>query len=191
MSAQRRTRTLAGLVAAAAATALIAPAAVAEGDMPEGQPVMCSGRSDPSMTVTAHANGTPKYVLNLETDAVGHPTGVLVLGRFLDRVYVDDFCRFWQHLPGQEYGGHEGGELPPEDATTAHAVGFGSLPDGTRVLVRTDVRETDEGAVFRARYRPMGAHAGHEDGTATTHVDEEWTAVPAEGWAPLDHLDLR
>jgi hypothetical protein len=115
---------------------------------------------------------------------------VLILGRSADRVYVDDFCRLWQHLPGQEYGGHHDGEDPPEGTTTAHAVGIGVLPDGTEVLVRTDVRETEEGAFFRARYRLLGASGGHEDDGAMGH-DEEWTAVPAEGWAPLDHMDLR
>lgn len=190
MSPRITTRMRVALVGAAATAALLAPAAVAKGEEAGGLPGMCTGRSDPSTTVIAHANGAPKYVLNLETDAAGRPTGVLILGRSGDRVYVDDFCRLWQHLPGQEYGGHEDGHESLEGATTAHAVGIGTLKDGTRVLVRTDVRETDEGAFYRARYRPLGASGGHEDDGATAH-DDQWTAVPSEGWAPLDRMDLR
>lgn len=188
----RTTRMFVVLAAAAGATLLAAPAAGAM-EEPGGLPEMCTGRSDPSTTLNAHANGTPKYVLNLETDAAGAPTGVLVLGRSADRLYVDDFCRFWQHVPGQEGGEHGGGEEADEAIATAHAVGFGQLADGTRVLVRTDVRETDEGSFFRARYRPMGGH-GEEGGPAPAAMAEdegEWVTVPAEGWAPLDLLNLR
>ncbi len=198
MSARITTRMRVALVGAAATAALLAPAAVANGEESAGLPGMYRGRSDPSTTVIAHANGTPKYILNIETDAAGQPTGVLILGRSADRVYVDDFCRLWQHLPGQEYGGHGDGHESLEGATTAHAVGIGTLKEGTRVLVRTDVRETDEGAVYRARYRPLGASGGHEDDGATAHDesadtahDDQWTAVPAEGWAPLDRMDVR
>ncbi len=183
MPARSNSRFLLGLAVAASTALLTAPTAVAAGET--GLPGMCTGRSDPLTSLTAHANGTPKYVLNLESDESGHPTGVLVLGRGPGRVYVDDFCRLWQHLPGQlpEGEGHPGEEVD-EDATTAHAVGIGSLQDGTRVLVRTDVRENDEGRAFRVRYRVMGAHG--EDGT-----DEAWTRLPVEGWAPLDLFILR
>jgi hypothetical protein len=160
-------------------------------------PGMCLGRSDPGMTLTAHANGTPKYILNLETDATGDPTGVLILGRSKTRVYADDLCRFWQHMPGQEPGGGMG-EDAEEGATTAHAVGIGMLADGTRVLVRTDVRVNEEGMFFRARYRVMGQHGdesvtaaaddGHDDGG---HEDDSWTRIPTEGWAPLNQFNLR
>lgn len=192
MSARTTMKSLVALAAAAGVTALAAPAAGAI-EEPGGQPAMCTGRSDPLTTLNAHANGTPKYVINLQTDAVGSPTGVLVLGRAADRLYVDQFCRFWQHVPGQEAGGHSGGEEADEAIATAHAVGFGQLVDGTRVLVRTDVRETDEGYFFRARYRPMGGHG--EDAAsapaAMTEDEGEWVTVPAEGWAPLDGMNLR
>ena len=91
------------------------------------------------------------------------------------------------------WGENGGGEEADEAIATAHAVGFGQLADGTRVLVRTDVRETDEGSFFRARYRPMGGH-GEEGGPAPAAMAEdegEWVTVPAEGWAPLDLLNLR
>jgi len=174
------TRLLVGLAAAASTTLLAASAAVASGD--PGRPGMCTGRSDPLVTLNAHANGATKYILNLETDADGDPAGVLVLGQGASRVYVDDLCRFWQHVPGQEPEG-EGhaveGEVD-EGATIAHAVGVGHLTDGTDVLVRSDVRETEEGRFFRVRYRATGQHD-----------DEAWTRVPVEGWAPLKQLNLR
>ncbi len=205
MSARRATRFLVGLAAAASTTLLAAPAAVAAGDT--GLPGMCSGRSDPGMTLNAHANGSTKFVLNLETDATGAPTGVLILGQGSSRVYVEDLCRFWQHLPGQvpEGEGHEGEDVD-EGATTAHVVGIGFLTDGTKVLVRADVRENEEGRVFRVRYRVMGQHGegetgetgdeGHEGGggspgTDEGHEDEAWTMAPIEGWAALKQLNLR
>ena len=183
MSTRRMARIFSGLVAAASTTLLAAPSAVAAGD--GGLPGMCSsGQPAPLTTLNAHANGTPKYLLNLETDAAGDPTGVLVVGRGADRLYVDDLCGFWQHQPGQ-VPGHDGEEVP-EGATIVHAVGIGTLRDGTRVLARTDVRETDEGTSFRVRYRPMGQHGEGED-----EGEESWTRVPVEGWAPLDLLNLR
>lgn len=186
-----------GLVVGASALAIQVPAgsAVAAGELPE----MCSGRSDPSLTINAHANGEPKYILNLSTDDAGRPTGALVVGRSADRIYVDEFCRFWQHLPGQEPGGdgRDGGDSGVESgATVAHAVGIGSLADGTRVLVRTDVRATDEGMFYRLRYRVMDGHG--ETSTTTemaetgeVHEDDAWSTVPAEGWARLDLLKFR
>ena len=195
MSAGSTTRFLVGLTAAGATALLAAPAAVAAGE--SGLPGMCTGRSDPFVTLNAHANGTPKFILNLETDATGHPDGVLILGQGASRVYVDDLCRFWQHVPGQvpEGGGHDGegheGEDVDEGATTAHAVGIGSLTDGTKVLVRTDVRENDEGRFFRVRYRVMGQHGGETAAVDEGHDDEMWTRVPVEGWAPLKQLNLR
>lgn len=192
MSARRTTRLLVGLAAAASTTLLAAPAAVAAGE--SGLPGMCSGRSDPGMTLNAHANASTKLVLNLETDATGAPTGVLIVGQGSSRVYSDALCRFWQHVPGQvpEGGDHEGeaGEDVEEGATTAHAVGIGYLTDGTKVLVRADVRENEEGRFFRARYRVMGMH-GESEGGEQTHEDEAWTTVPTEGWAPLKQLNLR
>lgn len=161
----------------------------------EGQPAMCQGRTDASTTLIAHANGEPKMILNLETDAAGLPTGALILGRGGDRVYAETFCRLWRHLPGQEPDG--AGEAVDESATTAHAVGVGTLRDGTRVLVRADVRETEEGAFFRVRYRAMGQHGGEDEGSAGhdagghDETDENWTRVPVEGWLRLDRLMLR
>lgn len=191
MSAHTRTRTRAALVGPIAAALLLVPTAFAQGDEAgTGQPGMCTGRSDASLTVVAHAYGAPKYITNVETDPDGRPTGVLILGKSPDRLYVDDFCRLWQHLPGQEYGGHDEGVPPAEGTTTAHAVGIGTLSDGTRVLVRTDVRQTEDGAFYRIRYRPLGGSGDHDDHlTVTGH--EEWTAVPTEGWAPLDRLVVR
>ena len=193
MTTRRTATVLLGLATAASTTLLTAPVAVAAGET--GLPEMCSGRSDPSMTLNAHAYGDPKFVLNLETDPTGAPTGVLILGKGADRVYVDDLCRFWQHLPGQvpEGGGHEGEEMD-ETATTAHAVGLGTLADGTRVLVRSDVRENDEGTFFRVRYRVMGMHGGEETVSTTAeegHDEESWVRIPLEGWAPLDLMNLR
>ncbi len=195
MSARRATRLLVGLAAAASTTLLAAPAAVAAGDA--GRPGMCTGRSDPLTRLNAHASVSPKFVLNVETDSAGLPTGVLILGRGADRVYVDDICRVWQHLPGQEPDG--AGEDVDETATTAHAVGLGALADGTPVLVRSDVRENADGTFFRVRYRVMGPHAGggttepggQVDGSEGEHDDEAWTRVPLEGWAPLDGMNLR
>jgi hypothetical protein len=197
MSATRTRRFLVGAVATVSSM-LLAPAAVAAEH--DGQPGMCSaGQPAPLMTLNAHANGTPKFVLNLETDASGVPSGVLILGRGEQRVYTDDLCNFWEHQPGQVPGGeghdgegHAGEAEVPEGATIAHAVGIGHLTDGTEVLVRADVRETEEGAFFRARYRALGQHEeaeGTDGGEA--HEDEAWTWVPGEGWLPLDHLKIR
>jgi hypothetical protein len=180
---------VAGVTAVGATVLSAVPAATASEET--GLPGMCAGRSDPMMRMNAHAGGTPKLVLNLGTDAAGAPTGVLVAGRGADRVQSVDLCRFWQHLPGQEPG--HGGEVVEEGATTAHAVGMGTLQDGTSVLVRADVRATEEDTVFRVRHRPLGAHdheEGHEGGD-DGHDDDAWTMIPSEGWAPLDRLDLR
>jgi hypothetical protein len=201
---------------AAAAGLVIVPsgAAGAEGSTLPG---MCNGvRNAPSMVLNAHASGgsstAGKYILNLETDPSGAAEGVLIVGTGATRVYVDQICRFWQHLPGMEPGGggHESGEggmghdssdghVPGEEAegaTIAHAVGIGSLQDGTRVLVRTDVRDTEEGTFFRVRYREMGQHGGEEGHDAAgeageTHEEESWTMIPVEGWAPLTLMKLR
>lgn len=167
-------------------------------------PGMCNGRSDANVVLNAHAQ-EPKYILNISTDAIGVPYGVLILEKGATRLYADLFCRVWQHLPGQPTGSECEGELPPgtdsslEGAITAHAVGMGTLRDGTEVLVRTDVRETEEGKFFRVRYRTMGSHDGHDSGPVLPSAheddvgceDETWTRIPAEGWAPLKLLNLR
>ena len=167
-------------------------------------PGMCKGRSDANVVLNAHAQA-PKYILNISTDSIGVPYGVLILEKGATRLYSDLFCRVWQHLPGQPTGDECEGELPPgtdsshEGAITAHAVGFGTLRDGTEVLVRTDVRATEEGKFFRVRYRTMGSHGGHESGLVLPSAhedddgceDETWTRIPAEGWAPLKQLNLR
>lgn len=183
------------------ATALQPADVAAEG--PE-IPGMCNGRTDPNVVLTAHANGrsngVPKYILNLWTDSTGKPFGVLILGRGENRLIVEEWCRLWQHVPGQEPEGGSGqceaddheGEVEDEGATIAHAVGIGRLRDGTKVLVRTDVRGTEEGMFFRVRYREMGAH--HEEVSTLAEddgcEDDSWTRVPLEGWAPLDQLRL-
>jgi hypothetical protein len=192
-------------MAAVAGLALFASATPAVAEGPE-LPGMCMGRSDAGMVLNAHANGTPKYVLNLETDAAGVPSGVLIIRRGAERLRIDRFCRMWQHLPGQEPGGgheggghegggHEGGGAGEEGATIAHAVGLGQLADGTRILVRTDVRGVEEGTFFRVWYRPMGQHGGGEEPHAVAaeepHEEESWVKLPAEGWLPLDMLKLR
>lgn len=167
-----------------------------------GLPGMCNGRHDANVLINAHANRPDKYILNLETDAAGNPTGVLILGKGKDRLYVDDWCRVWQHLPGQPYPDTCEGETPTEGAITAHAVGL-TMKDGQQVLVRTDVRSTDEGQFFRVRYRTLESHegeddhegggggGGHEDGEGGGCEDETWTKVPAEGWAPLNTMNVR
>jgi hypothetical protein len=201
-----RTRIVAAMAGVCAPGVLLLGVVGPAGAEGEQEPGMCMGRSDAGMVLNAHATGSPKFILNLGTDAAGHPDGVLILGRGSTRLRVDDLCRFWMHMPGQEPGaGHEGGdhgegmEEVPEGATVAHAVGIGQLGDGTRVLVRADVRETEEGRSFRVRYRAMGQHGGEEGhdvalaepGTEEGHDDEAWTRFPVEGWAALDMLKLR
>lgn len=183
--------------------ALQAPGAIgsaAAADGP-GLPGMCNGRTDPETLVIAHApadTGTPKYVLNVWTDGAGLPTGILVFEQDGRRLYVDQFCRVWQHLPQQPPGPCM--EEMPNGATTAHAVGIGTLRDGTKVVVRTDVRETHEGEdadskVFRLRYKPMGTP--HEEAAAGTAGHDEdgcsgdWTRFPAEGWASLSKMKVQ
>lgn len=166
-------------------------------------PGMCNGRTDANVVLNAHANGqlrAPKYILNISTDASGHPTGTLVVGQGKDRLLVEEWCRLWLHIPGTTPGGsdqcegEEGDDPNAEGAINAHAVGIGWYK-GQQVLVRTDVRQTDEGKSFRIRFRAMGQH--HEDsGIAAADEgggceDESWIRVPAEGWAPLAQLNVR
>lgn len=109
---------------------------------------------------------------------------------------VDEWCRLWHHRPGDtpQGGGQcedDEGHEPGEGAINAHAVGIGRA-GGKSVLVRTDVRQTEEGMFFRVRYRDMGQH--HEELLAAAEDDgcddDNWTRVPVEGWAPLDQLRL-
>jgi hypothetical protein len=198
---------LAGLLTGAGFLLAAAPA-VAEGPTLPG---MCNGRSDELVVVTAHAVGqqarsSAKFVLNLATDAVGHPSGVLVAGQGSSRLEVDEWCRLWQHIPGTPTQGQCQGD--PEGAVIVHAVGVSSLRDGTRILVRVDARGTEDGEFYRLRYKPMGGgHEGEEGhtpggGGEDGHTpgggdeggcgdDEGWTRVPAEGWAPLTLLKVR
>jgi len=197
---EHRSKVIGGFAAAFVAVAVVTTMGTG-GSAAEGPelPGMCNGRTDSNVVVNAHANSTVKYILNVSTDAAGVPSGVLILSKGAQRVYVDEFCRVWQHLPGQEPGGGgacEEGDVP-EGAAIVHAVGIGQLRDGTRVLVRTDARETEEGAFFRVRYREMGGH-DEEHPTALAHddegcseEDESWTRVPSEGWAPLKLFNLR
>ncbi len=171
----------------------------------EGNPLpgMCNGRTEANVVLIAHANGingkpagVPKYILNLYTDASGQPFGALVLGQGKARLQVDEWCRLWYHRPGDtpQGGGQcedDEGHEPGEGAINAHAVGIGRA-GGKSVLVRTDVRQTEEGMFFRVRYRDMGQH--HEELLAAAEDDgcddDNWTRVPVEGWAPLDQLRL-
>ncbi|HZD86916.1 MAG TPA: hypothetical protein VE088_02805 [Gaiellaceae bacterium] len=159
---------------------------------------MCSGRTDPNLVVIAHANGrpglVPKFILNVSTDADEVVTGSLVLGRGADRLVATDWCRAWQHIPGTQ---GKCGEEYPEGATTAHAVGYGTLRDGTRVLVRSDVRQTEKGGVFRVRYRVPPADEGSQT-EGDSCEDDSWTWLPPrtegeeedEGWYPLRQVQV-
>jgi hypothetical protein len=205
MKRDTRGRVIAGLVTACSVAVLGwvlgSPGIGAEGSQLPG---MCQGRSDPNVVLNAHAQ-SPKLILNVSTDQLGVPYGVLILEKGALRLYADLFCRLWQHLPGQPTGGECEGETPddaatePEGATIVHVVGLGNLKDGTAVLVRADLRETEEGKFFRLRYRVMGSHGGHENETIAPAAhddgggceDETWTRFPAEGWAPLKLLKAR
>lgn len=173
---------------AALSVTVSVPGAAAQG---HELPGMCNGRSDPNVVLNAKATGSgpaaPKYILNLETDALGAPTGAMVLGRGAGRLMVTDWCRLWQHRPGQP-SGHGCGDPGEEGAINAHAVGIGMLRGTGEVLVRTDVRATEEGKLFRVRYRALGG--GHDE-TEEGCEDESWTRVPAHGWLPLDRLKVR
>lgn len=162
-------------------------------------PGMCNGRSDANVVLNAHANGqfrAPKYILNIATDASGQPMGTLVVGQGKDRLLVEEWCRLWMHVPGTEPGGGgqcEDGEAddPNEPgAINAHAVGIGWFK-GERVLVRVDVRRSDEGMFFRVRFREIGQH--HEEAALAEEddCDEGWTRIPEEEWAPLAQLKVR
>lgn len=160
-------------------------------------PGPCHGRSDANLLINAHAQ-QPKFILNLSTDALGVPYGVLILDRGKERLYADLFCRAWKHRPGDSPGGSCEGEEPHAAVTVVHAVGLGLLTDGTEVLVRVDARETSEGKFFRVRYRIRAHHPESAASLAPTSgedeggcEDETWTRVPAEGWAPLKMLKVR
>jgi hypothetical protein len=184
-----------GLAVVAAALVAPVPAGPAPAVAAETPTVpMCSGRKDPSLVLTAHANGrpngVPKFVLNVSTDPAGIPTGSLVFGRGPGHLVVTEFCRVWQHTPGTESNCET---EYPEGATTAHAVGTTWL-NGVPVVVRADVRETAEGRYFRLRYRQLGEH--DEAMTAKEEGGDEceggWTRYPSEeGWALLDQFRLR
>lgn len=193
-SHSRAARGRAGLGVAAAAVALlaVAPASAAS---ESGLPGMCNGRSDAGLVVHAQAHDPTKYILNLTSDGAGVPTGVLILGRGgpETRLYVDEFCRVWRHLPDQPGGGACAADLP-DGAVVVHAVGIAHRPDGTSLLVRTDAKQADSDPEFRVRYREFGSHdhvadvAVHDEGDGCS--DEGWTRFPEEGWAPLHQLRL-
>lgn len=194
-----RLRVLAAVVTALLGSVMMAaPATAAE---TPALPGMCAGRTDPAVVVTAHAtgrpvSGAPKFVLNLATDEVGHPAGVLILGTGANRLIVTDWCRLWSHIPGQAPEHGEDPSEPMEGATIVHAVGIGVLRDGMRVLVRTDLRATDEGNFYRLRYKPLGAGEPGDAEPSTVEPAEEghddgWTRFPAEGWSPLTIFKVR
>ncbi|HET8976780.1 MAG TPA: hypothetical protein VFN87_01390 [Solirubrobacteraceae bacterium] len=156
-------------------------------------PGMCSGTTTPNLVVNAHANGqrgaVPKFILNISTDASGKATGALILGQGQGRLMVTDWCRVWQHPPGQTSGGNCG-EAYPEGAITAHAVGL--TTSGTQRLVRADVRQLTDGTMlFRVRYRPLTGEGVAASTEGDSCGDEGWTWVPGEEqWAPLDQLHI-
>lgn len=185
-----------GLVAGLTAVELASPDSPALAQ--HALPGMCNGRTDPNVHINATANGpgAHKYILNIWTDAAGTPRGRMILGQGADRITVDDWCRVWQHLPGQAYGAC-GADIP-EGAVTAHAVGIATY-GSQQLLVRTDLRETHEGMFFRVRYRTIGQHGGDHDAEESGHEDgeegcedETWTRIPSgEGWAVLNSLTVR
>jgi hypothetical protein len=162
---------------------------------PPPLPGMCNGRTDANILLFAFARPragvAPTYFLSLFTDGDGDPTGLLrVFGRGVADITVKDWCRLWLHIPGQAPGGDCEEEPPDEGDLNAHAVGIGSA-NGEEVLVRTDVRRTEEGTFFRVRFRSLEHE--HEEVTTSAHeddgcTDDSWTRIPAEGWAPLDIL---
>jgi hypothetical protein len=200
-----------GLIASAVSMGPSFPASIAAAQ--PGLPGMCNGRSDANISVNAHANGqpngVPKYILNISTDEDGNPSGALILGRGPDRLIVEDFCRLWHHLPGQPVG--PCGREEDIGVTNAHAVGIAMLPDGQELLVRTDVRENDDGMFFRVRYRAIEEHGEGEEGEEEGCEDGEggcgdgggggghgggceddgWIRVPQEGWLSLRQLNVR
>lgn len=195
---------LAAILSLVAGVMWLGPGSSASVALAEGQPLpgMCNGQSDPNVALNAHANGSrqagvPKYILNLSTDELGDPTGTLIVGQGKDRLLVEEWCRLWLHQPDSQppSGGQceeDEGHEPGEGAINAHAVGLG-WHHGERVLVRTDVRETDEGMFFRVRFRAMGEHDEHEFSAAVEDEgcdDESWHRIPIEGWAPLAQLKV-
>ncbi|HET9075337.1 MAG TPA: hypothetical protein VFN68_00270 [Acidimicrobiales bacterium] len=147
-------------------------------------PEMCNGRSDPSLQVVAQAGGqgaaAPGYFLGVSTDAAGAPAGTMIVSVGSQRLVVANWCRVWQHLPGQPSNGNCGMTYPA-GAITAHAVGETRF-DGQDVLVRTDVRELAGGQMlFRVRYRPLAA----AESAQADDCETGWAKIPPEGWDPL------
>lgn len=179
--------------AAGASSVAARPATAADSSQLPG---MCSGRADPNLVVIGHANGqaareAQKMILNVETDSVAHATGSLVFGQGPATLTATDWCRVWQHQPGQQSNG-SCEESYPEGALTAHAVGLGSQA-GRTVLVRVDVRKLADGqGQYRLRYRPWppgGEVTAQEEDNCG---DEGWTWYPAEEeWAPLSQVMIR
>jgi hypothetical protein len=152
-------------------------------------PEMCNGRSDPNLGITAQSGGAVgpalKYFLGISSDATGSATGRLVVGLpgSAQRLVVTDWCRVWQHQPGQPSNG-SCGLTYPEGAITAHAVGTTEL-GGQDLLVRTDVRELASGSMlYRVRYRPLATE------TASDDCETGWTKLPGEGWYSLDSFHV-
>ena len=175
----------------AAVTAVVASAHPAGASEAAPLPGMCNGRSDPNLVVIAHANGpvSPRFILNVNTDRSGHPSGSLMLGRGPGTLTASNWCRVWQHLPGSQPQG-DCETAYPVGAITAHAVGIGSF-GGHAVVVRVDVRKYADGTMgYRLRYQPWNPSQG-----ATTLEDScngEWTWVPAEEtWSPLTQFMVK
>ncbi len=154
-------------------------------------PEMCNGRSDPNLSIRAQASGDARpalpYFVGISTDSSSNGSGSLIVGlpASTERLVVTDWCRVWQHRPGQPSSG-SCGLTYPAGATTAHAVGTTEF-EGQKLLVRTDVRELASGSMlYRVRYRPLATE------TAVDDCETGWSKLPAEGWYTLDsfHVDI-
>lgn len=187
------------MLAGMLATAMASWGCSAEADPGSSLPGMCNGRKDPDTLVEARAGAAkadasqPGYTLNVRTDADGLPTGVIVLEQGGDRLYADELCRLWGHVPGESAG-----QCPDagsaEGSTVVHVVGIGSFRDGAEVVVRADMRETKDGRFFRVRWRPIdNEHESEAPASPQAAGDcgEGWDRYPDEGWAPLDALDVQ
>ena len=134
---------------------------------------MCSGRTDAGFGISASAGGsggTPVFALQVSSDSGAHVTGSMTFEGGAYFLSTQQWCRIWQHRPGDV---PKGGEPYPEGAMGAHALGYVTLGDGTTVLVRADVRQLAGGEIlYRVRYQPAGAHGETpvDAGTTTTAV---------------------
>jgi hypothetical protein len=209
MNESRRPLRWFGAALIAALTCVGVAAAVAPDRSPPevtakpGSTGMCHGRSDANLVLTASNVGlevtSPGYEIEIETDAEGHPTGVLVSGRGADQLRVEEWCRLWAPRSSGEQSGER--DASETETTMVHAVGFGELGDGTPVFVRTDLKSTEDGLNYRIRYRELQdrPETGRGDAAEVTPlagegdqgVDEDWTQIPEEEWAALTQFVMQ